>query len=87
MQIDLRNLNMEYEMLEEAKKTRNSFTAEQVAQIRADRAVPAEEDPTRPANSHAMLATKYGTTAGVISQIVRNRTYKDAAYTPTFDGR
>lgn len=69
-----------------AKETtaRKQFDGEQIKQIRADRAV--SNDAGKPANSHAALAKKYGTTAGVISQIVRNRSYKDETYVPTHDG-
>jgi hypothetical protein len=61
---------------------RRSFNAEQITEIRALRAekIVEGEKAGSPVWSHAKLAAKFGTTAGVISQIVRNRTYKDPEY-------
>lgn len=70
-------------------KTRASFTQEQIAEIRSMRAErhPAGHDKEgQPVYSHAKLAAHFGTTAGSISQIVRNRTYKNPEYTPVNDG-
>lgn len=71
-------------MAKETTARSKLFDDEQIAQIRADRAV--SNDAGKPAYSHAALAKKYGTTAGVISQIVRNRSYKNENYVPTHDG-
>ena len=68
-----------------AERSRKTFSKETIAQIRADRAQ--RTDDGRAVHSHAALAEKYGTTAGTISQIVRNRTYKDPDYSPVNDGK
>lgn len=68
---------------------RQSFTDEQIKKIRSLRAeVHPAGDPKagQPVYSHKKLADEFNTTAGVISQIVRNRTYKDPDYKPTNDG-
>ncbi len=73
----------------EPKKANRRFSDDDIKKIRALRAeVQGEGDPKpgSPKWSHAKLAEKYGTTAGVISQIVRNRTYSDPNYKPTNDG-
>jgi hypothetical protein len=62
------------------------FSDAQITEIRSLRAQKNEAG-TGPEWSHAKLAAKFGTTAGVISQIVRNRTYKDANYKPVNDGK
>lgn len=64
---------------------RSGLTKEQIAEIRALRA---ETNPATggPVHSHAVLATRFGTTPGSISQIVRNLTHKNPDYTPTHDG-
>lgn len=67
-------------------KSMGRFSPEQISEIRTMRAERSEET-GRPAWSHAKLAERFETTAGVISQIVRNRTYKDPNYTPTNDGK
>ena len=67
---------------------RQTFSTEQIAEIRKLRAEKVEdgERAGSPVWSHAKLAEKFGTKAGTISQIVRNRTYKDSNYTPVNDG-
>lgn len=65
------------------------FTDDQIKEIRSLRAMvyPAgHEFEGRVCWSHAALARKFNTNAGTISQIVRNRTYKDENYVPTNDG-
>lgn len=64
--------------------TTNRFTAEQIAAIRASRAEIDAEG--KPVHTHASLAKEYNTSAGRISQIVRNITYTDRDYKPTNDG-
>ena len=71
-------------------RTRGVFTPEQIAEIRNLRAKkhPEGHDKAGSAvHSHKALGLRFGTTAGVISQIVRNRTYKNANYTPVNDGK
>lgn len=68
-----------------AGPTRAKFTPEQITEIRKLRAEKDEEG--KPVWSHAKLAAKFGTGAGTISQIVRNRTYKDENYKPVNDGK
>lgn len=66
------------------------FTEDQIKEMRKLRAEvhPADHDKAgRPVWSHAKLAEKFNTTAGVVSQIVRNRTYKDTEYKPVNDGK
>jgi uncharacterized protein YerC len=67
----------------EPKVMNNRFTPEQITSIRADRAELTEDG--KPVNTHKALGEKYGTSAGVISQIVRNRTYADPDYKPVND--
>ena len=67
-----------------ARRGRAMFTPEQIKEIRALRAEKREDG--KPLHSHAALAKQFGTTAGAISHIVRNRTYVDKTYTPTNDG-
>lgn len=64
---------------------RKKFSDDQIKEIRKLRAE--KNDAGGPVHSHAKLADRFGTTAGVISQIVRNRTYKDPNYTPVNDGK
>ena len=61
-------------------------TAAIAAQIRTMRAIPHADDATKPANSHPVVGAAFGVSAGTVSQICRNLTFKDAAYTPVFDG-
>lgn len=73
----------------ETKKVRAVFTPEQIAEIRALRAEvhpEGTEKAGKPVWSHLALAKRFGTTAGGISQIVRNRTYKNPDYVPVNDG-
>ena len=63
---------------------RKVFTEETIAEIRALRAEKREDG--KPLHSHAALAKQFETTAGAISHIVRNRTYKNPNYVPTNDG-
>ena len=66
------------------------FTADQITQIRnlrAERHPDGNELAGKPMYTHAKLATMFNTTAGVISQIVRNRSHKDPNYTPVNDGK
>ena len=66
------------------------FTDEQITEMRALRAErhPEGHDKAgQPVWSHAKLAAKFDTKAGVVSHIVRNLTYKDPNYTPTNDGK
>lgn len=70
------------------KSTR--FTADQVAEIRklrAQRHPDGHEKAGKPVHTHAGLAALFNTKAGVISQIVRNRSHKDPNYTPINDGK
>lgn len=60
------------------------FSDETIKAIRADRA---ERVDDKIVYSHAALAKKYSTNPGTISQIVRNRAYKDPDYVPTNDGK
>lgn len=76
-----------------AEKTAGSGGAKFTdAQIKEMRNMRAERHPKghakegKPVYSHAKLAEKFGTNAGTVSHIVRNRTYKDPAYKPTNDG-
>lgn len=69
----------------EEPKTKR-FSDEEVASIRALRAEPRDDDPTKPKYSHAQLAEKFGRTGQQISAIVRNNSHKDENYTPVFDG-
>lgn len=66
------------------RRGRAMFTPEQIKEIRDLRAERREDG--KPLHSHAALAKQFGTTAGAISHIVRNRTYVDGTYTPTNDG-
>lgn len=69
---------------------RKSFTPEQIKEIRdlrAEKHPDGSEKAGQPVWSHKKLGDKFGTSAGVISQIVRNRTYKDPEYTPVNDGK
>lgn len=69
---------------------RSSFTADQIAQIRnlrAERHPDGHEKAGKPIYTHAALADMFGTKAGVISQIVRNRSHKDPNYVPVNDGK
>jgi hypothetical protein len=77
-----------------AKKERGPapgrYTPEQVREIRQLRSLRHEEGTEKagtPIWSHAKLAEKFDTNAGTISQIVRNRTYKDENYVPNNDGK
>lgn len=68
---------------------RKTFSVEQIAEIRALRAEVHPEGTDKagkPVHSHAQLAKQFGTTPGSISQIVRNRTYKNPDYVPVNDG-
>lgn len=67
-----------------AEPKRIGLTKEQIAEVRALRAQTSEAG--GPVHSHAALAKRFGTTPGSISQIVRNLTHKDPAYTPVHDG-
>lgn len=69
----------------DAGTKRIGLTPEQIAEVRALRAL-TKEDGSGPVHSHMALAKRFGTTAGSISQIVRNMTHKDPSYTPTHDG-
>jgi hypothetical protein len=69
---------------EKAKAGRGRFDEAQITKIRSMRAEKKEDG--GPVHSHAALAAEFGTTAGVISQIVRNRSYTDANYKPVNDG-
>ena len=66
------------------RRGRAMFTPEQIKEIRDLRAERREDG--KPLHTHAALAKQFGTTAGAISHIVRNRTYVDKTYTPTNDG-
>lgn len=71
-----------------AAKARQTFSPEQIASIRAKRAEvhpEGHEKAGKPVYSHAKLADEFGTNAGTISMIVRNRTYKNPEYTPVND--
>lgn len=66
------------------------LTDEQIKEIRALRALrhPDGHDKAgSPVWTHKALADKFGTQAGVISQIVRNRSHKDPDYKPVNDGK
>jgi len=66
------------------------FTDAQITEMRALRAEKhpeGHEKAGQPVWSHAKLAAKFDTKAGVVSHIVRNLTYKDPNYTPTNDGK
>jgi len=63
---------------------KSRFTDEQIIDIRGKRALKNEAG-DGPAHTHKALAEMFGTSAGVISQIVRNITYKDPEYTPVND--
>jgi hypothetical protein len=67
-------------------KGNKRFTDETIKEIRRLRAL---RDPETNAVlwSHAKLADKFECNAGQISQIVRNRSYKDPDYTPVNDGK
>lgn len=67
-------------------KGRGKFPPETIAAIRADRAM-RDAETGKIIYSHAALAKKYNTVPGTISQIVRNRAYKDPNYTPVNDGK
>jgi hypothetical protein len=59
---------------------RRGFTPEEVREMRTLRA---ERHPDgRPVHSHNALAKRFNTAAGTVSQIVRNRSYRDENYTP-----
>lgn len=66
------------------KKQRGQFSKEQVAEIRALRAE-TDAETGKPVWSHAKLAERFDTKAGVISHIVRNLSYSDPDYTPVND--
>lgn len=69
---------------------RKKFTDEQVTEMRSLRALkhPEGHDKVgKPIHSHKALADQFGTAAGVISQIVRNRVYKNPDYVPVNDGK
>lgn len=80
-------MNAETEAATEAQEpkvdNRRKFSDEQIAEIRQLRAE--NDEHGRPKYSHAALAKQFDTRAGVISQIVRNMTYKDPNYVPTND--
>lgn len=66
------------------------FTPDQITEIRSLRALKhpdGTEKSGKPVHTHAGLAAMFNTTAGVISQIVRNRSHKDPNYTPVNDGK
>lgn len=70
--------------------SRSRFTPEQIVQIRnlrAERHPDGSENAGKPIYTHAKLADMFGTKAGVISQIVRNRSHKDPNYVPVNDGK
>lgn len=67
-------------------KGKGKFPPETIAAIRADRAK-RDPDTGKIVYSHLALAKKYNTVAGTISQIVRNRAYKDPNYVPVNDGK
>lgn len=72
-----------------AVKSRAIFTPEQIKEIRELRAQvhpEGHEKAGKPVWSHLALSKQFDTTAGGISQIVRNRTYKDPEYVPVNDG-
>jgi len=74
---------------EKVASTRSKFTDEQIAEIRSLRALTHPEGSPKagkPLHTHPALAVQFGTSAGVISQIVRNRVYKNPEYVPTNDG-
>lgn len=60
------------------------FTDDQITQIRELRAM--KNEAGKAVHSHAALGKMFGVAPGVISQIVRNRTYIDKDYTPVNDG-
>lgn len=66
-----------------AKQFAGRLTPEQIKEIRELRAESKPEG--GPVYSHAALAARFGTNPGAISQIVRNRSYKDENYVPTND--
>ena len=70
---------------EASKPGSKRFTPEQIKEIRDLRAEKREDG--RPLHSHAALAKRFGTNAGAISHIVRNRTYKSENYVPVNDGK
>lgn len=76
-------INTEEAAAKPEPKSRGVFSKEQIAQIRELRAEKKEDG--KPVHSHAALAAQFGTTAGVISHIVRNLSYRDEAYTPVND--
>lgn len=71
------------EVKEPVLSMKNRFTPDQVAEIRKLRAEVDEEG--KPVWTHMKLALKYETSAGRISQIVRNITYTDPEYKPVND--
>lgn len=65
------------------------FTPDQIKEMRDLRAMRYPEGHEHAGKicwSHAALAKKFNTTPGVVSHIVRNRTYKDPDYVPVNDG-
>lgn len=67
------------------RKQRERFTPEIINEIRTKRAE-TDQETGRAVYSHKALAEMFNTTPGTISQIVRNRVYKDANYKPVNDG-
>ena len=76
----------ETEKVSEKKTDTRSLrlSADDVAKIRALRAQ--QDDEGRPKFSHGKIAEKFGTSAGIVSAIVRNLSYVDENYKPVNDG-
>jgi len=73
-----------------APSTRKKFSTEQINEMRGLRALShptGHQKAGKPIHSHKALADQFGTAAGVVSQIVRNRVYKNPNYTPVNDGK
>lgn len=72
------------EKAESERAIAKKFDEKTIAMIRRKRAEKNEAGSAK--HSHAALAKEFNTTAGTISQIVRNRSYKDPNYKPVNDG-
>jgi hypothetical protein len=71
-------------MADEQDNKGKRFDDETIKEIRAKRAE-VDEETGKPVYTHGALAKEFGTSAGRISHIVRNMTYKDPDYTPVND--
>lgn len=68
------------------KAPRVSKHAEIAKEVRRLRAIPRDDDPTKPKYTHDQVGEQLGIKGSLVSQIARNIVAHDPDYTPVFDG-